>query len=179
MLPRAFWISARAVSPSVSGVSTFGGATVGSFRHSDSGWCERSQRCRHMKNAPSAVTLLNFVVAVTARSNKARQREPVGNWWDFNRIRRDGRNRSDPPTNCGNGMVNSVETWDPPGTCGELRGQQRLHTNQMSGNTTTCDDGNACTLDQLTAAPRNCNVACSNTAITDCSGGMGSMASAC
>jgi alpha-L-arabinofuranosidase len=62
-------------------------------------------------------------------------------------------------TSCGNGVVDSGETCDPPGAC-----------------PASCDDGNVCTLDQLTGSAQNCNVACSNATITDCgAGGTGGM----
>jgi alpha-N-arabinofuranosidase len=63
---------------------------------------------------------------------------------------------------CGNGVVDASETCDPPTSC-----------------PSSCDDGNACTLDQLTGSPENCNVACSNTAITACTSGDGCCPSGC
>jgi len=63
---------------------------------------------------------------------------------------------------CGNGVVESGETCDPPSSC-----------------PTTCDDSNDCTADQLTGAAATCNVACTNTAITLCTGGDGCCPSGC
>jgi alpha-L-arabinofuranosidase len=63
---------------------------------------------------------------------------------------------TDCSASCGNGTVDSGETCDPPASC-----------------PASCDDGVACTLDQLTGSAENCNVACSNTTITACTSGDG------
>jgi alpha-N-arabinofuranosidase len=63
---------------------------------------------------------------------------------------------------CGNGSLDSGETCDPPASC-----------------PTSCDDRIACTLDRLTGSAENCNVACSNTAITACTSGDGCCPSGC
>lgn len=63
---------------------------------------------------------------------------------------------------CGDSVVDPGETCDPPGSC-----------------PTACDDGNACTIDQKTGSADNCNVACSNTAITACASGDGCCAPGC
>lgn len=56
---------------------------------------------------------------------------------------------------CNNGSVDAGETCDPPESC-----------------PTSCDDGDPCTLDQMTGAAQNCNVLCSHTPSGDasCSG---------
>jgi hypothetical protein len=63
---------------------------------------------------------------------------------------------------CGNGVVESGETCDPPSSC-----------------PTSCDDGNACTVDQLTGTAQNCNVACSHSAISTCESGDGCCPTGC
>ncbi|MBW2261992.1 MAG: hypothetical protein JRG91_08480 [Deltaproteobacteria bacterium] len=57
---------------------------------------------------------------------------------------------------CGNGVVESGETCDPPDTC-----------------PSDCDDADDCTFDTLTGSSVNCNVACTNTLIVECSDGDG------
>jgi hypothetical protein len=54
---------------------------------------------------------------------------------------------------CGNSVLETGETCDPPGSC---------------PTTATCTDGNACTLDTLTGSAANCNAACSHQTITQC-----------
>src|SRR6185436_12953729 len=69
-------------------------------------------------------------------------------------------NDSDCAAVCGNGAVESGETCDvAPATpvCSAL----------------TCNDGNACTADARTGSNASCNVACTNTSITACTGGDG------
>ncbi len=63
---------------------------------------------------------------------------------------------------CGDGVVQSGETCDPPASC-----------------PTNCDDGNACTIDQVTGNAENCNVACSHNAITTCAAGDGCCPTGC
>jgi hypothetical protein len=61
---------------------------------------------------------------------------------------------SDCAPTCGDGKVGAGETCDPPNTC-----------------PTTCpDDGDPCTVEQLTGDPAQCNVVCRHVPITTCSG---------
>ncbi len=60
---------------------------------------------------------------------------------------------------CGNAEIEFGETCDP---C-----------------PTSCDDGNACTLDQMTGSANNCNVACTFTVITSCGPGDGCCPQGC
>jgi hypothetical protein len=57
---------------------------------------------------------------------------------------------------CGNGMIDVGETCDPPATC-----------------PVSCDDGNACTVDELTGSAMTCNISCNNSVITTCASGDG------
>ena len=63
---------------------------------------------------------------------------------------------------CGNSVVESGETCDPPGTC-----------------PVSCDDGNDCTNDTMTGSAATCNAACSNVAIVSCAGGDGCCPAGC
>ena len=63
---------------------------------------------------------------------------------------------------CGNGVVDTNETCDPPDTC-----------------PTTCNDGNACTTDSLTGSATNCNANCSHSTITACTPGDGCCPTGC
>lgn len=69
---------------------------------------------------------------------------------------------------CGDGLLQPNETCDPmlpkdsPGSC-----------------PTTCDDDEACTLDELTGSPDECNVACRSTVIEVCANNDGCCPSAC
>ena len=63
---------------------------------------------------------------------------------------------------CGNGVVEPGETCDPKSSC-----------------PTSCNEGNACIIDQMTGSSANCNVACSHTAITTCVGGDGCCPAGC
>lgn len=63
---------------------------------------------------------------------------------------------------CGNGVVEGGETCDPPSSC-----------------PSSCDDGMVCTTDTRTGAATSCNVQCTNSAITACTGGDGCCPSAC
>jgi len=69
---------------------------------------------------------------------------------------------SDCSVSCGNGVVESGETCDPPDLC-----------------PTSCDDGDACTRDQLTGSAQNCNATCGNTRITACTSGDGCCPTGC
>lgn len=62
---------------------------------------------------------------------------------------------------CGNGVVESGETCDPPGTC-----------------PSSCGDANACTIDTLLGSAASCTATCSHTA-TGCENGDGCCASGC
>ena len=63
---------------------------------------------------------------------------------------------------CGNGVVEPGETCDPASSC-----------------PTSCTDGNACTIDQMTGSSANCNATCSHTAITTCVSGDGCCPAGC
>jgi alpha-L-arabinofuranosidase len=181
-----------------------------------------------MKNLPLVAAVLGFTVAVTSCSNKSgTPSEPATGGTSAGSGNATG---GTTPTSCGNGVVDSGETCDPPGTCPAMcddgnacTANQQLGTAQAcnvsctynaivicssgdgccpagcsfstdadcsascgnsvvdSGETcdppascpASCDDGLACTLDQLTGSAENCNVACSNTTITACTSGDG------
>jgi len=63
---------------------------------------------------------------------------------------------------CGNGEVDDGETCDPPESC-----------------PTECNDGNACTTDELIGSSSNCNVTCTFTAIRECTSGDGCCPAGC
>ncbi len=63
---------------------------------------------------------------------------------------------------CGNLVVEPGETCDPAATC-----------------PTTCNDGLPCTADTMTGSQLTCDVACTNTTITTCTGGDGCCPSSC
>ena len=65
-----------------------------------------------------------------------------------------------PDETCGNGIVDPGELCD--GNC-----------------PADCDDGNACTKDELTGSAAECNVRCVNEAITECNSGDGCCPSGC
>jgi hypothetical protein len=69
---------------------------------------------------------------------------------------------SDCSSGCGDGVIEGGETCDPPETCPE-----------------SCDDGNACTVDQRTGSVQNCNVACSHSSISTCVSGDGCCPTGC
>ncbi|MFH2010798.1 MAG: MYXO-CTERM sorting domain-containing protein, partial [bacterium] len=69
---------------------------------------------------------------------------------------------NDCSASCGNSVLEPGETCDPPASC-----------------PTTCDDGNACTVDTLTGSAVNCNVDCSNASISECHDGDGCCAAGC
>lgn len=69
---------------------------------------------------------------------------------------------SDCSVSCGNGLVEAGETCDLPSTC-----------------PTSCADGDVCTADVMTGSAANCNVVCSNPAITMCVDGDGCCAPGC
>ena len=69
---------------------------------------------------------------------------------------------ADCSASCGNGVVESGETCDPPSSC-----------------PSSCNDGMACTSDMTTGSAATCNLACTNTAITTCNDGDGCCPSAC
>ncbi len=71
-------------------------------------------------------------------------------------------NDSDCSPNCGNGVVEKGETCDPKSSC-----------------PTSCNDGKACTVDQMTGSKANCNVSCSHTTITTCVSGDGCCPAGC
>jgi hypothetical protein len=74
----------------------------------------------------------------------------------------DSNTDTDCSASCGNGVVETGETCDPPSEC-----------------PSTCDDGNDCTVDQLTGNAQNCNVACSSSAISTCASGDGCCPTGC
>ncbi|HEY5921076.1 MAG TPA: CAP domain-containing protein [Kofleriaceae bacterium] len=63
---------------------------------------------------------------------------------------------------CGDGVMQTGETCDPPSSC-----------------PTSCNDGMACTTDFLTGSAQNCNAACATSPITACTGGDGCCAPGC
>ncbi len=63
---------------------------------------------------------------------------------------------------CGNGVVESGETCDPPSSCPN-----------------SCDDADACTDDVQTGSASTCNVVCSHQTITTCSSGDGCCPAGC
>ena len=63
---------------------------------------------------------------------------------------------------CGNGAVEIGETCDPGASC-----------------PTDCNDGNACTIDQMTGSAENCNVACSYMVLSTCTSGDGCCPTGC
>ncbi len=63
---------------------------------------------------------------------------------------------------CGNGVVESGETCDPPGSC-----------------PTSCNDGNACTTDTATGSAASCTRACGHTPISVCVSGDGCCPAGC
>jgi hypothetical protein len=69
---------------------------------------------------------------------------------------------NDCSASCGNSALETGETCDPPSSC-----------------PTSCDDANVCTHDTLSGSAATCNVSCSNTAVTACSGGDGCCPSGC
>lgn len=69
---------------------------------------------------------------------------------------------SDCSASCGDGVVDDNETCDPVSTC-----------------PATCDDGDACTLDQMTGSAESCSAACANTPITTCISGDGCCPTGC
>ena len=60
-------------------------------------------------------------------------------------------NDNDCSATCGNGVVDSGETCDPPASC-----------------PTSCDDGNGCTIDSMTGSSATCNVACGHAPVVSC-----------
>ncbi len=63
---------------------------------------------------------------------------------------------------CGNGVLESGETCDPPSSCPN-----------------TCDDGETCTSDVMTGSPATCDVSCSHQTITECVSGDGCCPAGC
>jgi hypothetical protein len=63
---------------------------------------------------------------------------------------------------CGDGIVSTGETCDPPSSC-----------------PTSCDDANKCTIDTLTGSAATCNVNCRHQAVTQCVNGDGCCPSGC
>jgi alpha-N-arabinofuranosidase len=64
-------------------------------------------------------------------------------------------------SSCGNGVIDSGETCDPPGSC------------------PTCDDGDACTTNQTSGSAETCNVVCTFNPIILCSSGDGCCPAGC
>lgn len=63
---------------------------------------------------------------------------------------------------CGNGVIETGETCDPPNSCPN-----------------TCNDENACTNDIMTGSAANCNTVCSNNIIVSCNNDDGCCPSGC
>lgn len=72
----------------------------------------------------------------------------------------DGTNDDD-CAECGNDLVESGETCDPPSSC------------------PSCDDGDACTTDTSSGEAASCNLVCENTPVTECTSGDGCCPSGC
>ncbi len=72
------------------------------------------------------------------------------------------KNDNDCSTRCGDDVVSTGETCDPPSSC-----------------PTSCDDGNKCTTDTMTGSAATCNVTCSHQAITQCISGDGCCPAGC
>src|SRR5262249_56627485 len=66
---------------------------------------------------------------------------------------------------CGNGVLDKGETCDPKDTAHPCP--------------TSCDDGIACTTDQLVGSATSCTAACSHTPISACSAGDGCCPAGC
>lgn len=62
-----------------------------------------------------------------------------------------GKDEEDNGAICGNGVIEKLETCDPPSNC-----------------PTTCNDGDPCTIDTMVGSPDKCNVACGHQPIDDC-----------
>ncbi len=71
-------------------------------------------------------------------------------------------NDNDCTIRCGDGIVSTGETCDPPSSC-----------------PTSCDDHNSCTTDTMTGSAATCNVSCSHQAITQCVNGDGCCPAGC
>lgn len=71
-------------------------------------------------------------------------------------------NDSDCATRCGDGVISTGETCDPPNTC-----------------PTSCDDNNKCTIDSMTGSADKCNVACNHKSITQCQNSDGCCPTGC
>jgi hypothetical protein len=63
-------------------------------------------------------------------------------------------NDADCRPRCGNGVVESGETCDPPSSCPSAQ---------------SCNDGDACTTDSLTGSAQTCTAQCAHVAVTRCS----------
>jgi alpha-N-arabinofuranosidase len=109
-----------------------------------------------MKNASLAVLGLVFATA-TSCSNSPPSSTPTPGSGGAS-----GGSAGQAATACGNGVVDSGETCDPPGSCPAI-----------------CDDGNACTENKLTGKAETCTAACSYNAILICSSGDGCCPAGC
>ncbi len=74
----------------------------------------------------------------------------------------DSGNDSDCSAYCGNGVVDSGESCDPPSSC-----------------PTSCDDGEPCTTDSMVGSAATCNLQCYNDLVFFCSSGDGCCAAGC
>ena len=63
---------------------------------------------------------------------------------------------------CGNNIIDEGETCDPPASCPE-----------------SCNDGDLCTIDEMTGSADTCDVECSYTDIVDCTDGDGCCPAGC
>ncbi len=111
-----------------------------------------------MKNASLAVLGLVFATA-TSCSNSPPSETPPGTGGAAGGS---GGSAGAPPSTCGNGVVNSGETCDPPGSC-----------------PATCDDGNACTVNQKVGSAETCNAICNYNPILFCTSGDGCCPAGC
>ncbi|MFC1654380.1 PQQ-binding-like beta-propeller repeat protein [Myxococcota bacterium] len=62
-----------------------------------------------------------------------------------------GKDEEENGATCGDGVIEKLETCDPPSNC-----------------PTSCDDEDPCTIDTMVGSPENCDVACGRQPIDDC-----------
>ena len=107
-----------------------------------------------MRNASFAVALLGCLLPLTSCSSE--KESPSGSGGSA------GASGGAPGAICGNGVIESGETCDPVESCPAV-----------------CDDGNACTTNDMSGSAETCNVACSFSSITTCAPGDGCCPTGC